>query len=134
VLVLVVFAVGVVLAGVASSVGVLIVARAIQGAGAAILPLGFGILRDQLPRGRVGFAISATAATAGVGTGLGIVVGSAIAALVRVPESSIRSRERIDVVPALALTGWLVAVLLAAAAALLISSDRAGRSASFAAD
>jgi hypothetical protein len=40
----------------------------------------------------------------------------------------------IDVVPALALTGWLVAVLLATAAALLIPSDRGGPSTSLAAD
>jgi MFS family permease len=59
-------------------VGALIVARAIQGTGAAILPLGFGILRAQLPRGRVDFAISATAATAGVGTALGIVLAGPI--------------------------------------------------------
>jgi hypothetical protein len=63
-----------------------------------------------------------------------LVVGNAIAALVRVPESSIRSTGRIDVVPALALTGWLVAVLLATAAALLIPSDRGGPSTSLAAD
>jgi hypothetical protein len=63
-----------------------------------------------------------------------LVVGSAIAALVRVPEPSIRSRARIDVVPALALTGWPVAVLISTAAALLIPSNRGARATSVAAD
>ena len=54
--VLAVFAAGTVLAALARSVDTLIAARAIQGIGGAILPLGFGILRDELPPARVASA------------------------------------------------------------------------------
>ena len=47
-------AVGSVLAGLAQSIAVLIVARAIQGIGAAVLPLAFGIIRDEFPPGTGG--------------------------------------------------------------------------------
>ena len=42
-------AVGSVLAAVAPNLGVMIVARAIQGLGGGTLPLGFGIIRDEFP-------------------------------------------------------------------------------------
>ena len=42
-------AVGSVLAAVAPNLGVMIVARAIQGLGGGMLPLGFGIIRDEFP-------------------------------------------------------------------------------------
>ena len=47
-------AVGSVLAGLAQSIGVLIVARAIQGIGGAVLPLAFGIIRDEFPQDQGG--------------------------------------------------------------------------------
>ena len=46
-------AAGTVLAGLAQSIGVLIVARAIQGIGGAVLPLSFGIIRDEFPAAKV---------------------------------------------------------------------------------
>ena len=48
--VLIVLAAGTALAGVATSIGVMIVARVIQGAGGAIFPLAFGIIRDGFRR------------------------------------------------------------------------------------
>jgi MFS family permease len=45
-------AVGSVLAAVAPNLGVMIVARVIQGLGGGSLPLGFGIIRDEFPRER----------------------------------------------------------------------------------
>ena len=50
---LVVLGVGTLLAALATSIGVLIVGRVIQGAGGAIFPLAFGIIRDEFPRERV---------------------------------------------------------------------------------
>lgn len=41
-------AIGVIISGVSTSIGVMVVGRVIQGAGGAIFPLAFGILRDQL--------------------------------------------------------------------------------------
>ena len=46
------------LAALATSLPLLIVARAIQGLGGAVYPLAFGIIRDQLPRERVASAIA----------------------------------------------------------------------------
>ena len=133
--VLAVFGVGVAVAGLSSSVGQMIAARAIQGVGGAILPLGFGILRDEMPAHRVGSAISTTAAILAVGGGLGVVlagpitsaldyhflfwiplvlvIGAVVAAQLAIPESPVRSKARLDLLPALLLTGWLVALLLA---------------------
>ena len=49
VVVLVVLAFGTLLAALATSIGVMIVARVIQGAGGAIFPLSFAIIRDEFP-------------------------------------------------------------------------------------
>src|SRR5271165_5221393 len=46
-------AVGSVVAGLAHSITVLIIARAIQGIGGAVLPLSFGIIRDEFPAAKV---------------------------------------------------------------------------------
>ncbi|MEU3982784.1 MFS transporter [Streptomyces sp. NPDC026672] len=135
IVVLTLFAVGVVLAAVATSAWVMIAARAIQGVGGAILPLGFGILRERLPAERVGSAVSATAAMVAVGGGLGIVLAGPIAsalsyhflfwlplvlvlaailaAALVVPESPAPDRTRLNAAPAVTLAGWLVTLLLA---------------------
>lgn len=52
VVVLAVLAAGTALAGLATSIAVMIVARVIQGAGGAIFPLAFAIIRDKFPRRR----------------------------------------------------------------------------------
>ena len=44
-------------AALAPNIGVLIAFRALQGAGAAIFPLSFGIIRDEFPPQKVGVAI-----------------------------------------------------------------------------
>src|SRR6266702_4220277 len=49
VVVLIVLAIGSVLAAVASSISLMIVARAIQGVGGGVIPLSFGIIRDEFP-------------------------------------------------------------------------------------
>ena len=72
-------ALGCLLAAVAPTIGVLIVARVVQGIGGAVFPLSFGIIRDEFPR-RAGApppsaAISAIVAAGG---GLGIVLAGPI--------------------------------------------------------
>jgi len=133
--VLVTLAIGTLLSAIATSIGLMIVARVVQGAGGAILPLSFGIIRDEFPREKVAMAVSTTAALLAVGGGLGIVLAgpivdalnyhflfwiplilvaiSAVAAQVVVPESPNRTPGRISPLPALLLTGWLVALLVA---------------------
>ncbi|MCW2495625.1 MFS transporter [Jatrophihabitans sp.] len=133
--VLVVLAVGTLLAAIASSIGIMIIARVIQGAGGAVLPLAFGIIRDEFPPERVASAVSTTAALLAVGGGLGIVLAgpivdaldyhflfwiplvfiviAAVAAHFVIPESRDTSPGRISLLPAALMTGWLVALLVA---------------------
>src|SRR3954470_23474943 len=71
-------AVGSLLAAVAPSIGVLIGARAIQGVGGGVLPLTFGIIRDEFPRDKVAGAVGTSAALLAVGGGFGLVLAGPI--------------------------------------------------------
>jgi EmrB/QacA subfamily drug resistance transporter len=128
-------AVGSLLAAVAPSIWVLVVARAIQGIGGGVLPLTFGIIRDEFPRDKVAGAVGTSAALLAVGGGVGLVIAgpvvdafsyhwlfwipmvmtliAAIAAAVFVPESPERTPGRINIGTAVLLSAWLVALLLA---------------------
>jgi EmrB/QacA subfamily drug resistance transporter len=127
-------AVGSLLAALADSVSVMLVARAIQGVGGGVLPLTFGIIRDEFPPDKVPGAVGTLAALVAAGGGLGIVLGgpivdllgyhwlfwfplimvagAAVAAYLFVPESPIRSPGRINWAAAVLLSGWLVALLV----------------------
>ncbi len=109
--------------------------RALAGAGGAVFPLSFGIIRDEFPREKVGVAIGLISATFGVGGGLGIVLSGLIVdnfswrwlfvvgavpialsiLLIHrfVPESPIKTPSRLDVPGATLLSGGLVCLLLA---------------------
>lgn len=128
-------ATGSVVAALAPSISVMIGARAVQGLGGGVLPLGFGIVRDEFPDASVPSAVgvlsSLTAAGAGVGLVVagplvstfgfrslfwlpGIAVGlAAIAAHLLVAESPVRDRDRLRWTPAVLLATWLLALLLA---------------------
>ena len=56
----------------------MIVARVIQGAGGAVFPLAFAIIRDEFPRERVPHGIALISAIMGIGGGLGIVLAGPI--------------------------------------------------------
>jgi EmrB/QacA subfamily drug resistance transporter len=131
---LAIVAAGTLVCALATSIGVLILGRVIQGAGGAIFPLSFAIIRDEFPRERIPTGIALISALLGVGGGLGIilagpitehlsyhwlfwlpliaVVAAGIAAQLVIPESPIRAPGRIDWVGAGLLTGWLVALLV----------------------
>jgi len=128
-------AAGSLVAAVATSLPLLIVGRTIQGLGAAVYPLAFGIIRDEFPRERVAGAIALVAALLGIGGGLGIVIAgpilqylsyhwlfwillvitsvATVAAIVFVPESTVREPGRVHWLGGLLLSGWLVALLVA---------------------
>jgi EmrB/QacA subfamily drug resistance transporter len=132
---LVALAVGSLLAGLATSIGVLIVARVIQGIAGGMLPVAFGIIRDEFPAEKVSGAVGSIAALTAVGAGLGIVLAgpivdvlgyrwlfwlpmiltiiAAVSAVLFVPESPIRSPGQISWLPAVLLSAWLVALLVA---------------------
>ena len=62
---LVALALGSLLAALAGSIMVMIVARVIQGIGGGVLPLAFGIVRDEFPQHKVASAVGVIAALAG---------------------------------------------------------------------
>ena len=72
--VLLVVLAGSVLAATTSSVGLLIVARILQGASYALYPVGIAVLRDELPEERMVSAMAVLSGTLGFGGGMGLVV------------------------------------------------------------
>jgi EmrB/QacA subfamily drug resistance transporter len=72
--VMAVLAVGTLIAALASSLPVMLLGRVIQGAGGAVYPLAFGIVRDELPPERVAGGIGLVSSLLGIGAGLGLVV------------------------------------------------------------
>jgi EmrB/QacA subfamily drug resistance transporter len=131
---LVIFLAGCVGSAAAWNIWSLIAFRAVAGAGAAVFPLSFAIIRDEFPPEKVGVGIGLVSAVFGVGGGFGIVFGGLITdhaswrwlfivgsiaiagALVMVirfvPESPIKTRSRVDYIGAALLSGGLVALLL----------------------
>jgi EmrB/QacA subfamily drug resistance transporter len=67
-------AIGTLVCALAPSLPVMLVGRVIQGAGGAIYPLAFGIIRDEFPRDRTAGAIGLVSSLLGIGAGLGLVV------------------------------------------------------------
>jgi MFS family permease len=65
-------------AAAAPNIGTLIAFRALQGAGAAIFPLSFGIIRDEFPAQKVGVAIGTISSVFGIGGGIGLVFSGLI--------------------------------------------------------
>jgi MFS family permease len=125
---------GCLLAALAPNIGVLILARVIQGAGGALFPLSFGIIRDEFAPGEVSGSISNLSAVIAAGGGVGIVAAgpivsaldyrwlfwipvavvaaTALIAFRFVPESPNRAEGRVNWLGAVLLSAWLVALLL----------------------
>ncbi|WP_043271684.1 MFS transporter [Streptomyces sp. CT34] len=113
---------------------IMIVGRALQGFAMGAIPLGIGIMRDELPRERLGSAMALMSSSIGVGGGLalpaaalvaqhadwhalffgaaGLGVLSILLTLVIVPETAVRAPGGFDVAGALGLSAGLVALLL----------------------
>lgn len=71
--------VGSAIAGASTSLPVLLVGRALQGAVVGVIPLGIAILRDHLHEDRIGGAVALVSATLGFGGALGLPVSALIA-------------------------------------------------------
>jgi MFS family permease len=132
---LIAFAGGSVIAAVSASLWIVVAGRVVQGVGGGIFPLCFAIVRDEFPRERVSRGVGLISAVAGVGGGLGLVlggllvdyasyhwifwlgavmgIGAAVATELLVPESPIRTPARLDLRGALVLAVGLVLPLVA---------------------
>jgi EmrB/QacA subfamily drug resistance transporter len=129
------FAAGSVVAAVSAHLWVVVAGRVVQGVGGGIFPLCFAIIRDEFPRDRVARGIGLMSAIAGIGGGLGLVLGGvlvdtvsyhwifwlglvmgaagAVATALFVPESPIRTPARLDVRGAVVHAAGLVLPLIA---------------------
>ncbi len=127
--------VGTLACALAPSLPVVLIGRVAQGAGGAVFPLAFGVLRDELPSERVAGAIGLVSSLLGIGAGLGLVIaGPVIAALswrwlfwlplavlvpvgcavVRwVPASPVRTPAKVDLASAALMITGLSALLVA---------------------
>src|SRR3954454_21791971 len=65
-------------AAAAPNIGALVGFRALQGVGAAIFPLAFGIIRDEFPAEKVGVAVGTSSSVFGIGGGVGLVLSGVI--------------------------------------------------------
>lgn len=135
VIVLALLCVGTLISAVATSLGVMLLGRVVQGAAGGIFPLAFGIIRDEFPRERIAGGIGLMSALLGVGGGAGVVlagpivdnlsyhylfwlpliplVAATIAIHVFVPESPIRVPARVNWLGAFLMSLGLAAVLVA---------------------
>lgn len=131
---LAVMVVGSLICGFTSDLVTMIVGRALQGFAMGAIPLGIGIMRDELPRERLGSAMGLMSSSIGVGGGLalptaalvaqhadwhtlffgaaGLGVLSMLLTLLVVPETAVRAQGRFDVAGAIGLSAGLVALLL----------------------
>ncbi len=126
---------GSILGALSTILPLLIAARALQGVGMALIPIGIATMRDELPRDKLPLGVALMSATLAIGAGVGLplsglisehldwhaifwltgAVGVAlVVAVVRVlPESPVRTRGSFDLRGALLLSAALTAVLVA---------------------
>jgi MFS family permease len=131
---LAVVAAGGVLGALADSFALVLVSRAMQGVGLALIPVGTSIFRDLLPRERLSVAVAFMSAVLGIGSAVSLPLSGMLFAafgwhslfwvpavlsvallvgvVVIVPESSIRTGGRFDVVGAVLLSVMLGALML----------------------
>ncbi len=126
---------GSLLCALTSSLVLVVIGRALQGAASGAIPLAISLLRDVLPPRRLGSGIATISATLGVGAALGMAVSALIVQATNwhvlfwvsaglgalcfllvvslVPESPVRAPARFDTLGCIGLAIGLVALLLA---------------------
>ncbi|MDW5326731.1 MFS transporter [Plantactinospora sp. KLBMP9567] len=127
-------AAGSMLSALAPGIGLMLAGRVVQGVGGGVLPLTFGIIRDEIPKEKAPNLIGVAAALAAVGGGVGVVlagplaeafglrslfwipavltVAAAATARAVVPPSPSRNPRPISWLATALLAGWLVALLV----------------------
>src|ERR687893_2174375 len=76
--IMVIYAIGVSIAGFASDVYFMIFARAIQGIGMSMFPIAFGIIRDQFPREKISIGQGVISSMFAAGAAIGLSIGAFI--------------------------------------------------------
>ncbi|MGW7818022.1 MFS transporter [Streptomyces puniciscabiei] len=131
---LAVMVVGALVSAVTSQLLTMIVGRTLQGFAMGAIPLGIGLMRDMLPRERLGSAMALMSSSIGVGGGLALPAAALVAqhtdwhalfygaaglgalsivlTLLVVPESPMRAQGSFDLLGALGLSTGLVLLLL----------------------
>lgn len=126
--------VGSLICGFTDDLVVMIIGRALQGVAMGAIPLGIGLMRDMLPREKLGSAMALMSSSIGVGGGLalpiaaltaqnadwhalffgaaGLGVVSMLLTVLFVPESTVKAQGTFDVVGAIGLSAGLVLFLL----------------------
>ncbi|MGW5732279.1 MULTISPECIES: MFS transporter [Streptomyces] len=131
---LAVMVVGSLVCGFTDDLVVMIVGRALQGFAMGAIPLGIGLMRDELPREKLGSAMALMSSSIGVGGGLalplaaltaqhadwhtlffgaaGLGVVSMLLTVLFVPESTVKAQGTFDLLGAFGLSAGLVLFLL----------------------
>ncbi|MGW7523957.1 MFS transporter [Streptomyces sp. NPDC054783] len=131
---LAVMVVGALVSALTSQLLTMIVGRALQGFAMGAIPLGIGLMRDMLPRERLGSAMALMSSSIGVGGGLALPAAALVAqhtnwhalfygaaglgalsivlTLLVVPESPMRAEGSFDLLGAIGLSTGLVLLLL----------------------
>ncbi|MGQ5637166.1 MULTISPECIES: MFS transporter [unclassified Streptomyces] len=131
---LAVMVVGTLVSALTSQLLTMIVGRTLQGFAMGAIPLGIGLMRDMLPRERLGSAMALMSSSIGVGGGLALPAAALVAqhtdwhalfygaaglgvlsiglTLLAVPESPMRAEGSFDLLGAVGLSGGLVLLLL----------------------
>ncbi|MFB8174575.1 MFS transporter [Streptomyces sp. NPDC055966] len=134
VLSLAIMVVGALISAFTSQLLLMIVGRTLQGFAMGAIPLGIGLMRDMLPREKLGSAMALMSSSIGVGGGLALPAAALVAqhtnwhalfygaaglgvlaillTLLTVPESPMRAEGSFDLVGALGLSAGLVLLLL----------------------
>lgn len=127
--------VGSVISALATGLVVMVAGRALQGLAMGAIALGISVLRDELPADKVGAGVARMSATMGIGGAIGLPLAAfvadkaswqmlfwliaglaalcAVAVLILVPESPVRTPGRFDFVGAAGLGTALIMLLLA---------------------
>ncbi|MET9558274.1 MFS transporter [Streptomyces sp. NPDC006645] len=131
---LAVMVVGALVSALTNDLLTMIAGRALQGFAMSVIPLGIGLLRDILPREKLGSAMALMSSSMGVGSGLALPAAALVAqhtdwhvlfygsaglgllgvvlTLLVVPESPVRAQGTFDVLGAVGLSAGLVLLLL----------------------